>query len=359
MFEDEQNRSIAMKGRGATVNPTDRFSKNVYVALPEEISEVGPKTSVQLEEVKSALSKNDSPDLPFTYGLNPYRGCEHGCVYCYARPTHEYLGMSLGLDFETKLIAKRNIAEILRKELSSKNWVPEAITMSGVTDCYQPIEREYQLSRKCLEVFLETKNPVVIITKNSLVRRDLDLLIELNYFNAVAVFVSITSLDTDLALRLEPRASAPAQRFKLVADLAQAGIPVGVMTAPIIPGLTDAEIPKLLEAAKDAGARYAGYTMVRLPYRVDELFKHWLEAHYPEKKDRVLALIREVRGGELKDSRFGSRMRGEGVYAEQISKLFKVYKRKFGLADKKLELSTAHFVRPERPKGPENQMSLF
>jgi DNA repair photolyase len=264
--------------------------------------------------------------------------------------------MSLGLDFETKLIAKKNIAEVLRRELAAPKWVPEAITLSGATDCYQPIEREHQLTRRCLEVFAETRNPVHIITKNSLVRRDMDLLQELNRYHGVGVFVSVTTLDAELAGRLEPRASAPQQRLKLVSELARAGIPVGVMMAPLMPGLTDEEIPSVLKAAREAGAQFIGYVMLRLPHRVDQLFTHWLEAHYPEKKDRVLSLIRGVRGGELKDSRFGSRMTGEGVYAEQISSLFKVYRRKFGFDQQRLKLSTEHFIRPKKP---EKQLSLF
>lgn len=341
------------RGRGALLNPTDRFSRAIEERDPEFTD--NKKTEVRFEEVKSALSKNDSPDISFTYSINPYRGCEHGCVYCYARPTHEYLGMSLGLDFETKLIAKKNIAELLAKEMSRKSYVPQTIALSGATDPYQPIERNLKLTRQCLEVLERFRNPVAIITKNSLLERDIDLLLRLKESDAVLVAVSITTLDPALALRMEPRAAHPEARVRLVETLAKAGVPVGVMMAPLIPGLTDEAIPTLLKTVSSAGAQFASYVMLRLPYRVDQLFEEWLQNHYPERKERVLGLVRQVRGGALKDSRFGIRMKGEGKYAEQISALFSVYRRKFQLDGPKRELSTRDFKVPDL--GP--QLNLF
>lgn len=345
------------KGRGATLNPTDRFAHRTTETLnDEEALAPSPLTEVREETVKSALSKNDSPDVSFTYSINPYRGCEHGCVYCYARPSHEYLGMSLGLDFETKLIAKVNVAEVLRQELSRPKWEPQTIALSGNTDCYQPIERERKLTRACLEVFAEFRNPVSLITKSSLVRRDIDLLGRLNEFQAVRVHVSVTTLNPELALKLEPRASAPAQRLRLIRDLRAAGIPVGVMVAPLIPGLTDEEIPAILEAVKEAGSQSASFVMLRLPYRVSDLFEEWLKAHYPERAERVLGLIRQMRGGSLKETRFGYRMRGEGVLAQQLEQLFTIQARRWGLDRRMPELSSAHF---QRPAPLEKQLSLF
>lgn len=355
---DEELKNRIARGRGAVINPTDRFSAARYV--PEETDEqLSAITEIREETVKSALSKNDSPDIPFTYSVNPYRGCEQGCVYCYARPTHEYLGMSIGLDFETKLIAKTNIAQMLRAELSKPSWTPEPIAFSGVTDPYQPIERKMGLARQCLEVFAETRNPVIIITKNALLQRDLDLLRKLNEYRAVLVAVSVTSVDPVLASRLEPRASHPVQRLKLVSALSEAGIPVGVMMAPIIPGLNDEEIADVLKGASEAGAQFASYVMLRLPHGLDDLFCRWLATHYPEREKRVLALIRQIRGGGLKDPRFGVRMKGEGVYAEQIGDLFAVHSKRLGLTRERTRLSTDHFQRPARPKKSSSQLELF
>lgn len=351
-MEFEKEKKI-FRGRGANENPTDRFSARSEERDPE--FEIAPSTGVQFEEAKSALSQNDSPDIPFTFSVNPYRGCEHGCVYCYARPTHEYLGMSLGLDFETKLIAKKNIAEVLRKDLSRPSYRSQIVAMSGITDPYQPIERRFELSRRCLEVFCEFRNPVMVISKSALVERDRDLLMELNRHRAAMVAVSVTTLDSELARRLEPRASIPAQRLRLVRSLADAGVPVGILMAPILPGLNDEEIPAVLAAAKDAGAQFASYVLLRLPHRLDELFTSWLKVHYPERMERVLGLIRQTRGGALKDARFGSRMRGEGPYAEQISKLFKIYVKRSGLGSSRFKLDSSAFRVPN--KNP--QLSLF
>lgn len=275
---------------------------------------------------------------------------------CYARPTHEYFGLSAGLDFETKIFAKEEAPEWLRRELASPRWEPQVLVMSGVTDPYQPAERRLRITRRCLEVLAEFRNPVAVITKSYLVTRDLDVLSELARYGAASVTLSVTSLDPDLGRRLEPRAAAPALRLKAVARLAEAGIPVGVNVAPVIPGLTDHEIPRILEAAAEAGALTAGYIMLRLPYAVKELFEGWLDAHFPERKSKVLGRIRQVRGGRLNDPRFGSRMKGEGPYARHVARLFQVARRRAGLDRPRVHLSTAAFRRPARPGG---QLPLF
>ncbi|MGH7545805.1 MAG: PA0069 family radical SAM protein, partial [Gemmatimonadota bacterium] len=287
--------------------------------------------------------------------LNPYRGCEHGCVYCYARPTHEYFGLSAGLDFETKIFVKEDAPELLRKELSSPRWEPQVIVMSGVTDPYQPIERRLAITRRCLEVLEEFRSPVAIITKNHLVTRDIDLLARLAECKAASVTLSITTLDSDLQRVLEPRTCTPARRLLAIRKLADAGVPASVNVAPVIPGLTDHEIPRILEAAVEAGASAAGFTMLRLPYAVKRLFETWLEQHVPDRKGKVLGRIRDVRGGRLNDPRFGSRMRGEGPYAEQIAKLFEVTCRRLGVDRRRVGLSTSAFRRPSEGR----QLSLF
>ncbi|RYZ78787.1 MAG: PA0069 family radical SAM protein, partial [Proteobacteria bacterium] len=274
------------------------------------------------------------------------RGCEHGCAYCYARPTHEYLGYSAGLDFESKIFVKEKAPELLANALMKKSWQCEPIAMSGVTDCYQPLERVKQITRGCLEVLNKFKNPVYLITKNHLVLRDLDLLKEMASWNGAMVFLSITSLDPDLIRVLEPRTSHPVSRLKAIEELAKAGVHVGVNVAPVIPGLTDHEMPAILKAAADAGAVSAGYTPVRLPLAVSPLFEEWLEVHRPLKKEKVLGLIRDVRGGKLNDANFGSRMRGEGAVADSLNQMFRLYTRKFGLNEKKISLSCEHFHRP-------------
>ena len=316
------------------------------------------RTVFYRDDTQSVITFNDSPDIPFRAGVSPYRGCEHGCAYCYARPFHEYLGFSAGLDFETKIMVKERAPELLRAELSKKSWRPEPISISGITDVYQPIERRLGLTRRCLEVFAEFRQPVGIVTKNHLIVRDIDHLAELAKWNAVSVCISLTTLDAELAKVLEPRASRPARRLAAIAELSAAGIPVRVLTAPIIPGLNDHEIPALLAAAAEAGARGAGYTIVRLPHAVAPLFEAWLERHVPGQKDKVLGRIRELRGGKLYEAKFGARMRGEGPLAAQIKALFTLAKRKAGLDGRHLgmdesELSTAAF------RVPTAQLSLF
>jgi DNA repair photolyase len=290
----------------------------------------------------------------FEASINPYRGCEHGCIYCYARPTHEYLGFSSGLDFETKIIVKADAPRLLREELSSRKWQPKVLAMSGVTDPYQPIERRLQITRGCLEVLAEFRNPVGIITKNQLVTRDVDLLGELAKHQAAVVFISLTTLDGELRKVMEPRTSPPQARLATIATLAQAGIPVGVLMAPVIPGLTDHEIPAVVNAAVKAGARFAGHVTLRLPHAVAPLFEQWLENHFPERKDKVLNRLRALRGGKLYDAEFGKRMRGEGIFADQMDQMFDVACRKAGIAHNRLQLSTAAF---RRVSG--EQLSLF
>jgi DNA repair photolyase len=337
-----------IRGRGAATNPANRFELLQYEPDPElEPDGSTPITQFFRDSSRSVIARNDSPDVGFDASINPYRGCEHGCVYCYARPTHEYLGFSAGLDFETKIMVKEDAPELLRGELSSPHWKPQPLALSGVTDPYQPIERRLHLTRRCLEVLAEFRNPVVIITKNRLVTRDTDLLVELASHRTISVFVSVTTLDPELARTLEPRATAPAGRLAAIEELAKAGVPVGTLIAPIIPGLTDHELPAIAAAVASAGARYAGYVMLRLPYAVTNLFTEWLERHRPASKERVLGRIRDVRNGNLNDPRFGSRMRGEGVLAEQIRALFHLACERAGLNQSRPELSTAAFRRPQ------------
>ncbi|HUI06371.1 MAG TPA: PA0069 family radical SAM protein [Verrucomicrobiae bacterium] len=335
------------RGRGAAENPPNRFEQIVYERDAEwnEPDDPAPKTQFFRDATASIITYNNSPDVGFDASLNPYRGCEHGCIYCYARPYHEYLGFSAGLDFETKIVVKENAPELLRRELSSRKWKPQVLAMSGVTDPYQPVERRLKLTRRCLEVLVEFRNPVAIITKNYLVTRDADLLAELARYDAAAVNISITTLDAALAGMMEPRTAQPAARLRAIRELTRAGVPVGVLIAPMIPGLTDHELPAIVKAAAEAGARFAGMVPVRLPYAVKDLFQQWLEQHFPDRKAKVLTQIRAMHGGKLNESEFGKRMRGEGVLAEQIDKIFEVACRKAGMG-RGLHLSTAAFHRP-------------
>ncbi len=345
-------------GRGAALNHDHRFSKqsleldpNIFDDLDEEERPL-LQTQFFRDSSRTIVTENDSPDLGLTYSLNFYRGCEHGCIYCYARPTHEYLNLSPGLDFESKIFIKEAAPQLLREKLMSPRWKPETIMMSGVTDCYQPAERQFKIAKQCLEVFNEFKNPVSVITKNSLVTRDIDILRDLASSRSISVVLSMTSLNPTISKVMEPRASVPAARLKAIEELSNAGIPVFVNIAPVVPGLTDHEIPKILEAAANAGAISAGYTMLRLPYSVKDLFVDWLENHFPEKKEKVLGAIRDVRGDKLYDARFGTRMTGEGPYAENIKNIFQVFKRKYRL-DQKIRTSTEAFRRPG------DQLDLF
>jgi DNA repair photolyase len=337
-----------IKGRGASWNPQNRFERLAYVTdddIPPD-EQPSPQTMFLRDPVRTVIAHNDSPDVGFETSINPYRGCEHGCIYCYARPTHEYLGFSAGLDFETRIVVKEDAPELLREELMSPRWTPKLIAISGVTDPYQPIERKLQLTRRCLSVLAEFRNPVAIITKNHLVTRDIDILRELAEHNAAAVSVSITTLDEKLARVMEPRTSTPQLRLNAIEQLAAAGIPAGVMVAPVVPAITDHEMPAILKAAREAGARSAGFVVLRLPWAVAPLFERWLEEHFPDRKEKVLNRIRDLRGGKMYDSRWGKRGRGEGIFAEQIDAMFDVTCRKLGLNEDWRELSVEAFHRP-------------
>jgi DNA repair photolyase len=346
----------SMPSRGAASNPANRFAKLHFERDAEWDPEQDPLPCTQFlkDHSRTIIAYNDSPDIGFEASVNPYRGCEHGCVYCYARPFHEYLGFSAGLDFESKIMVKANAPQLLREELSSPKWQPKVIALSGVTDPYQPVERRLQLTRGCLAVLAEFRNPVCIVTKNQLVTRDIDLLGELARHNAAAVLLSLTTLDTELRKVMEPRTSPPAARLATIAALARAGITVGILVAPVIPGLTDHEIPALIAAAAEAGAKFAAHVTLRLPHGVASLFEQWLGTHFPEKKDKVLNRLRAMRGGRLYDAQFGWRMRGEGIFAEQIETLFEVACRRAGIAGNGPQLSAAGF---RRPSG--RQLTLF
>ncbi len=331
-----------------TSNPTNRF---VSVASErfedyDDSEDPAPRTQLIADASASLITYNESPDIPFNASLNVYRGCEHGCAYCYARPYHEYLGYSPGLDFETKIVVKYHAPELLRKELASPKWKPQVLAMSGVTDCYQPAERKLQLTRRVLEVLLEFRNPVGIVTKNHLVTRDVDLLARLAKFNAAVVYVSITTLDAELTPKLEPRAALPKMRLAAIKTLAEAGVPVGVMLAPMIPGLNDHEMPKIIAAAAEAGATSAGLVPLRLPFAVKDIFADWLARHFSDRKENVMNRIRSLRGGKLNQADFGARMHGEGIWAEQLRQMFSVATRKHGLNQREYKLSTEHFHRP-------------
>lgn len=347
--------SLPIHGRGTAENPANRFETIAFDADDDAhldpAERPAPQTIVMRDTARAILATNDSPDVGFDTSLNAYRGCEHGCVYCFARPTHEYLGFSAGLDFETRIMVKTNAAELLRATLASPRWRPTTIGMSGVTDCYQPVERKLGVTRQCLAVLAECRNPTVVITKNHLVTRDVDLLAELARHDAAGVYVSITSLDPHLSAKLEPRASSPQRRLDAVRTLSDAGVPVGVLMAPIIPCLNDVEAPALLAAAKAAGARWAGFTPLRLPYGVADLFRDWLATHYPERKEKILNAIRDMRGGRLNDPNFVTRMRGTGPRAEQMAQLFHIARKRVGLTEGMPALSIAAFRPPKGPQG--------
>lgn len=339
---------LPLRGRGASDNPPNRFEPLHVPFDPDyfDPDDPTPKTQYFRDDTKQILATNDSPDIPFAFSVNPYRGCEHGCVYCYARPTHEYMGLSAGLDFETKIFVKEDAPELLRKELGKKKWVPQFISLSGVTDAYQPVERKLRVTRRCLEVLRDFRNPVGIVTKNALVARDVDILSEMAAFQGVHVYLSVTSLDPEFARILEPRASAPEARLRAIETLTKAGVPVGVMTAPILPGLNDHEVAPILQAAAQAGAGCAGYVMLRLPYGVKELFETWLDQHFPERKDKVLNRIREIREGKLNYSEFGKRMSGLGPWAQLFGQLFEVARKKAGLGERLPSLNAQAFRNP-------------
>jgi DNA repair photolyase len=333
-------------GRAAAFNPVNRFTQIRVEWQPGEEDAPPPQTQFYEDDSQSIIVYNESPDIPYAAGINPYRGCEHGCIYCYARPYHEYLGLSAGLDFETKIFVKTRAPELLRREFMKRSWKPQTLGLSGVTDCYQPIERKLRITRGILEVCAEFRNPVQLITKNALILRDLDLLQELARYNCVSVAVSTTTLNEKLRPVMEPRTSIGLKRIEAIAKLNVAGVPTGVMVAPIIPGLTETEATEILKRAADAGAKFAGFTVVRLPHAVAPLFETWIREHFPMRAEKVLKRIKEARGGKLNDARFGKRMKGEGFTAEAISRLFKLARKNAGIPEHGPEVSAAHFKRP-------------
>ncbi|HEX4923703.1 MAG TPA: PA0069 family radical SAM protein [Bdellovibrionales bacterium] len=384
----EYFKKVPIRGRGSLENLPNRFEKRRYehedgdfvdrdggfapaanpanlqdegfasAANPANLQDEGfasasPKTQIFADHSKTIINFNDSPDIGFDASINPYRGCEHGCIYCYARPTHEWLGMSPGLDFETKIFVKYEAPKLLREELAKDKWEPQPLAISGVTDCYQPIERELKITRQCLEVLADFRNPYGIVTKNHLVTRDIDIHKQMADLDGCMIYITITSLDPELTAILEPRTSRPARRLEAVRMLTEAGVPVGILIAPTIPGLNDHEVPAILEAASKAGAEWAGYVPLRLPLAVGPLFTQWLETHRPDSKEKILERIRDLRGGKLNDSNFGSRMRGQGAYAEQIKNVFRVYAKRYGFNQRERETTTKYFRRLKP------QMSFF
>ena len=354
--DDARKAYAPLKGRGAASRVAGRFEKretrgeddgwgSVYEALADAPT---LRTTVTIERARSIISRNQSPDIAFAQSVNPYRGCEHGCVYCFARPSHAYLDLSPGLDFETRLFAKTNAAELLRAELAKPGYVPAPIALGINTDGWQPIERGHGISRACLEVLLETRHPLSIVTKGSAITRDLDLLAELAKLGLVSVFVSVTTLDNALSATLEPRAAAPHTRLKTIAALHEAGVPVGVLVAPVIPMITDEHLEHILEAAHDAGAQSAGYVLLRLPHELKAIWREWLQLHYPQRADHVMSLIQQMRGGKDYDSAFGTRMRGQGPFADLIAMRFAKTRKRLGFGSMP-PLRTDLFTAPHTP----------
>lgn len=354
---DEEKQPGYFKGRGSQVNPHNHFLKNSYVKEHiegiDDWEEEDQKTSYILGEARSVVNKVDSPDVGMAYSLNPYQGCEHGCTYCYARNVHEYWGFSAGLDFERKIIIKKDAPELFKKFLGKKGWDGSIISLSGNTDCYQPAERKFKITRQLLQIALDYKQPIGMITKNSLVLRDIDLLQEMAKENLCMVYVSINSLNEDLRLKMEPRTTTAKQRLKVVEELSKAGIPVGVMVAPLIPGLSDHEVPAILKAVAERGAKRVGYTVVRLNGAIGGIFKDWLEKNFPDRFDKVWHMIQSCHGGKVNDSRFGDRMRGNGNIAQIISDTFKLHARINNLNTTAIELDSSKF------RIPNAQTSLF
>lgn len=345
-----------VRGRGALGNPHNRYAPTRTEAFDDGWDQEVPAcaaTEVRQEQVRTAISHNRSPDVGFDRSVNPYRGCEHGCIYCFARPTHAYWDLSPGIDFETRLIAKSNLVEVLEAQLGKPGYVPQPIALGINTDAYQPIERELQLTRRSLELLLRYRHPVHIVTKSALILRDLDLLQELASLKLVRVAFSLTTLDDSLKRIMEPRAAAPAARLRSMRRLHEAGVPVSVLCAPMIPMVNDRELEHLLEAAREAGAGSAGYALLRLPLEIADLFEQWLQTHFPERATHVMSLIRQCRGGKVYDSRFGSRMRGEGPFAELLAQRFRLASRRLGFGQERFDLDCTRFAPPGQ------QMSLF
>jgi DNA repair photolyase len=364
----------ALKGRGSLSNPAGRFERTGIEAVDDGwahegpwVDEEGPEriesvaTSVQPDRAKGVITTNDSPDVGFDQSINPYRGCEHGCIYCYARPSHAYMGLSAGLDFETKLFYKADAAKVLEQELSHARYVCKPIMLGANTDPYQPVERRLEVTRSILQVLAKYRHPVSVITKGVLIARDIDLLADLARDNLTSVVISLTSLDAEVKRTLEPRAASPQARLKIIRELTAAGVPVGVLVAPVVPAITDHETESILEAAAQAGARWAGYVLLRLPYEVKDLFREWLAEHYPQRANHVMSLVRDARGGRDNDPNFGTRMKGTGAYAQALRIRFQLAARRLGLnASREVELDTTHFRpgRASQPRTSSNQLQL-
>ncbi|KPV40372.1 DNA repair photolyase [Thiohalorhabdus denitrificans] len=356
------NRADPPKGRGATSNPEGRFEPITHEPVDDGWGDKDPlpptlRTEVAVDAARTAITWNDSPDLPFDRSVNPYRGCEHGCIYCYARPSHAYWDLSPGLDFESRLVIKPEADRLLEEELAHPGYRCAPMALGTNTDPYQPVEKKYGITRRVLEVLERTGHPVSIVTKSTLVERDLDLLAAMAERNLATVTLSLTTFDRELSRRMEPRAAAPNRRLRIIKNLTAAGIPVGVLVAPVIPVLTDGEIERLLEACAESGARSAGYVLLRLPHEVEGLFREWLATHYPLKAEHVMSRVEEARGGAANDPRYGTRMTGTGAYAELIGRRFNLACQRLGLAGHDLSLDTHRFTPPPPPSG--TQMTLF
>ena len=353
---DEQRR----RGRGARTNTTGRFESETRAAIDDgwgSLEELEPfRTEVQVEAARSIITTNQSPDISFDQSINPYRGCEHGCSYCYARPSHAYMGLSPGLDFETRLFAKTNAAELLERELASPSYQVKTIALGTNTDPYQPIERTHRITRSVLEVMARTRHPVAIVTKSALITRDIDILAAMARDRLAKVAISITTLDRTIARKMEPRASTPDKRLEAVRRLSEAGVPTAVMVAPIVPAITDSEIEAILEAAKGAGALEAGYVLLRMPHEIKDLFREWLATEFPDRAARVVSILRSMRGGKDYDARWFERQKGRGPYAEMIARRFKLASSRLGLNERKLAVRRDLFQRPVLPGG---QMTLL
>ncbi|MBC7311503.1 MAG: PA0069 family radical SAM protein [Rhizobium sp.] len=348
------------RGRGAGMNPSGRFEPHERVAFDdgwESLEDMPPfRTEVQVERPRTVITRNDSPDIPFDRSINPYRGCEHGCIYCFARPTHSYMGLSAGLDFEAKLFAKPDAPKLLERELAKPGYKPRTIAIGTNTDPYQPIEREWRIMRQILEVLNKANHPVAIVTKSALILRDLDILSSMASRGLAKVAISVTTLDRKLARSMEPRASTPSRRLEAIRALSGAGVPTGVLVAPVIPALNDHEIERILDSAKAAGANEAGYVLLRLPLEVSPLFRDWLLQHYPDRYRHVMSLVRSMRGGKDYDAEFGKRMKGAGPYAWQISRRFEMTTKRLGMVRRGMHLRDDLFVPPD---GSGVQLSLL
>jgi DNA repair photolyase len=355
------------KGRGATFNPDNRFRRESRETFDDgwttDDAPLPPqKTIVAIQKSRTIIARNDSPDIPFTQSINPYQGCEHGCIYCYARPSHAYLDLSPGLDFETKLFAKPNAAELLRAELSRPGYVCDPIALGSNTDPYQPIEREWKVTRAILELLAECEHPFSIVTKSARVERDIDLIAPMALRNMARVYISVTTLDHDLARKLEPRATAPRRRLQAIKALADSGVPVGVLVAPVIPQLNDRDLEAILEAAAANGARHAGWIMLRLPREVAPLFREWLDTHYPLRAAHVMSIIHDLRGGRDNDPRFGARMRGMGEFSTLIERRYALAVKRLGLNRERIPMDTTRFkppIAPPPPREDSRQRDLF